>query len=237
MTTLTLDSIAIRAVDGLFCLNDLHKAAGRAAKHQPTFFLRNEQTKALVAEIEASADSQRPLRIVNDGRNNGTYACRELVIAYAAWINPTFHLKVIRVFLAVTAPAPADQRAAASQPTELFRRPHFEDARRFVSDYFERWRDAAAVGELPTWNAAEFESIVDGIVANELTCGTWLLSISRDGLLNLNRMPSDARMVSPRDELSMSALIGNQVPDEMLPGMLRVGLDRLAQLATDRLVN
>lgn len=68
------------------------------------------------------------------------------------------------------------------------------------------------------------ESIVDGIVANELTCGR-LLSISRDGILNLNRMP--------RDELSMSALIGNQVQDEMLPGLLRDGLERLAYVPCD----
>ncbi|WP_175712344.1 hypothetical protein [Burkholderia ambifaria] len=62
----------------------------------------------------------------------------------------------------------------------------------------------------------------------------WLLSVSREGFLNLNRVPSDARMMSPNDEISMSSLIENQVPDEMLPGLLRVGLDRRAQLAAER---
>ncbi|THJ33046.1 KilA-N domain-containing protein [Lampropedia aestuarii] len=96
---LQLDSI--RQFDGLFSLNDLHRAAGGEDKHRPAFFLRNDQTKALIEEIQ-SVNSQSALCAVRGG-NGGTYACRELVIAYAAWISAAFHLKVIRVFLG-TAP-------------------------------------------------------------------------------------------------------------------------------------
>ena len=100
---LTLGSIAIRQHNGLFSLNDLHKASGGEENFKPAFFLRNEQTKALIAEIAKGADSHLFLNTTK-GRNGGTYACRELVIAYAAWISAAFHLKVIRVFLAATTP-------------------------------------------------------------------------------------------------------------------------------------
>lgn len=104
---LAIGEFTIRQIDGLFSLNDLHVAAGSAAKHQPAFFTRRKETQELIQAIMASADSQTPLRVVNDGLNNGTYACRELIIAYAAWISAAFHLKVIRVFLAATAPQSA----------------------------------------------------------------------------------------------------------------------------------
>jgi len=104
---LTLGNITVRQHNGLFSLNDLHKASGKEEKHEPNQFTRLDQTQALIEEIK-SAD-QRICIETRRGANGGTYACRELVIAYAAWISATFHLKVIRVFLDATAPAPTQR--------------------------------------------------------------------------------------------------------------------------------
>lgn len=44
MTKLTILSKGIRTLDNLYSLNDLHKASGNAAKHQPSRFLRLDTT-------------------------------------------------------------------------------------------------------------------------------------------------------------------------------------------------
>lgn len=118
---LTVAGTSVRQMNGLYSLNDLHKASGAEAKHQPGYFMRRDETQALIAEI-CSADSQiKALEYseesrsstnsaksqsyqTKEGRGGGTYACKELVIAYAAWISAAFHLKVIRVFLVVATP-------------------------------------------------------------------------------------------------------------------------------------
>lgn len=124
-TTLAIGEITVRQHDGLFYLNDLHRAAGSEDKHQPAFFMRREETQALAAEI-CSADSQiKAFETVRGrGKAQGTYACRELVIAYAAWISAAFHLKVIRVFLDAVQPV----AKAAPKPTPRMDTQWLQDA-------------------------------------------------------------------------------------------------------------
>ncbi|WP_373766356.1 P22AR C-terminal domain-containing protein [Glaesserella sp.] len=97
MSNLTILSTSVRAYENLFSLNDLHVSSGGKDKHKPTFFLRNDQTKELIAEIEKDSND-KAVKVIR-GTQGGTYACEELVLAYAMWISPKFHLVVLRAFL------------------------------------------------------------------------------------------------------------------------------------------
>jgi hypothetical protein len=93
--------------EGRYCLNDLHRAAGGEKRHQPSNWLRSDQTKELIEELKAEiTDPQirgtaknQPVTTYQGGNDiQGTYACKELVYAYAMWISPKFNLMVIRAF-------------------------------------------------------------------------------------------------------------------------------------------
>lgn len=100
---LTIGGVSIRQdADGRFCLNDLHRAAGGEQKQKPSEWLRNGQTKELVAEIEKAG-----IPAIQARQKAGTYVVKELVHAYAMWISPSFHLKVIRAYDAMVTQAVA----------------------------------------------------------------------------------------------------------------------------------
>ncbi|MCP1270534.1 phage antirepressor KilAC domain-containing protein [Acetobacter cerevisiae] len=97
-STLSILGTTIRQdAEGRFCLNDCHKASSGENKNRPSIWVDNSQTKALIAEIQAEAGIPA-LTSIKGGNASGTYACKELVYAYAMWISPAFHLTVIRAF-------------------------------------------------------------------------------------------------------------------------------------------
>ncbi|MGL4674752.1 MAG: KilA-N domain-containing protein, partial [Wohlfahrtiimonas sp.] len=107
--SLSIGNFSIRQFDGLYSLNDLHKASGGLNKHKPTFFLRNDQTQALIEEIDRVANLQlaqnnhssevrTAIKVKHGGTNSGTYVCKEIAIAYAMWVSASFMLLVIRTF-------------------------------------------------------------------------------------------------------------------------------------------
>lgn len=92
--------------DGRYCINDLHKASGGAEKHKPYNFMRNQQTKDLIAEIEREnmmlKSEHHKSKAINTvkgkGLSQGTFVVKELVYYYAMWISAKFHLTVIRAY-------------------------------------------------------------------------------------------------------------------------------------------
>lgn len=90
--------------EGRYCLNDLHRAAGGENRHRPSLWVENQQTQALIEEVGKAGIPA--LASIKGGSAPGTYVAKELVYAYAMWISPAFHLKVIRAYDAmVTHPA------------------------------------------------------------------------------------------------------------------------------------
>jgi len=183
----------IRIHDGLYSLNDLHRAAGGEKRHEPHRWLRNDQTKALIEEIECSPDlGITPVKVIKgnraDGAPQGTYACKELVYAYAMWISPRFHLHVIRAFDALVAgqrpvlPVPGcvfdrDLRSAVNrrahelaleEETKLRerlteavgRRSRTEPDRAALLEWIDGWRPARAAA-LPAEQAREIAERLD----------------------------------------------------------------------------
>ena len=96
MSQLLLSDMKIRQdADGRYCLNDLHKAAGGARRHETSLWMANAQTKALCAELE---NTGIPVIKAKRGRNGGTFVTKPLVFAYAMWISAAFQIKVMAAY-------------------------------------------------------------------------------------------------------------------------------------------
>lgn len=100
MSNLQILSNSIRTFENLYNLTDLHIASGGERKHQPSNFIRLDTTKELIAEIESETPNVHAVKTIR-GTQGGTYVCEELVLSYAMWISPKFHLIVLRAFLSM----------------------------------------------------------------------------------------------------------------------------------------
>ena len=117
LSPVTIASTAIRKdAHGRYNLNDLHKAAiaaGVATESQrPGNFLKSDGVQSFIAAyIEedngtagmpalVTAMNVAPTYTTNGGKNPGTYAVELVALRYAAWMNPTFELRVYRTFQA-----------------------------------------------------------------------------------------------------------------------------------------
>jgi anti-repressor protein len=92
-----------QGAEGRYCLNDLHHAAGGEDRHRPSRWAENHQTIELAHEVSKAGIPA--LVLIKGGAAPGTYVAKELVYAYAMWISPSFHLKVIRAYDAMVVPS------------------------------------------------------------------------------------------------------------------------------------
>ena len=86
-------SIAVKA-DGMYCLNDLHKAAmalGKATESQkPSNFIKSQAD--FVAAVDATGVSS--VKTIKGGVKQGTWAIEIVAMKYAGWIDASFEVQV-----------------------------------------------------------------------------------------------------------------------------------------------
>lgn len=103
MSDLIILDKPIRQQNGLYCLNDLHRASGGASKHRPNNWLQNQQTIEFIKYLSSAGNpavqqNQQVIVTVNGGHFRGTYGNRKVALAYATWISPEFFSLVLDVF-------------------------------------------------------------------------------------------------------------------------------------------
>lgn len=125
MNAIAISNVAIRQTENnLYNLNDLHKASGGEKRHELTNWLKLQQTTELIdelskPEIPGLEENQQVIKVVRGGNKRGTYACKELVYAYATWISAKFFLQVIRTFDAVITGRLKPQASRKALPSGL----------------------------------------------------------------------------------------------------------------------
>ena len=114
--------------DGMYCLNDLHKAAmsaGKASESQrPSEFARVDSNKAFISALESEAGIPA-LKTVKGGRS-GTWAVELVVMKYAGWIDPAYE---VQVYQAVQALKRGDLAAAINLSGSKAARKSLDDMR------------------------------------------------------------------------------------------------------------
>ncbi|MEA8782135.1 KilA-N domain-containing protein [Klebsiella aerogenes] len=86
--------------DGLFNLNELHRASGFTRK-RPSKWMENQTARGLIAELNLNPNSGSAIVTRRGGANPGTWAIEQLVYAYTAWLSPDFHAAIIEAFTAL----------------------------------------------------------------------------------------------------------------------------------------
>lgn len=124
---LTIGNKTIKMKDGLYCLNDLHKASGGEKKDGPSYWAALPQTKAFLETTHISV-------VKLEGRGGGTYAEKKAVYSYAMWISPQFQSHVIDAYDALVTGQLEDAKREATRATAKLEAPFMTKAVKFTRD-------------------------------------------------------------------------------------------------------
>ena len=82
-------------------LTDMWKAQGSKPSRKPTFWLRHEGAVNFMESLakKLNLDSQSLLTIKSGRYGGGTFAHKQIAIAYAKYLSPEFHMFVNDVFM------------------------------------------------------------------------------------------------------------------------------------------
>lgn len=248
VASLSIMDNTIRMLEGLFSLNDLHKASGGHEKHKPVFFLRNQQTKDLIAEIDAENTNGANLHLsvkTVKGAFGGTYVCRELVYAYAMWISARFHLLVIRAFDAQRQTAIPRATITPEQKAALMaivdRRVEGHDSLR--AGMWKRHNRHFNINSYHELLAVHFDDAVQYLETMELKMPRGrnepvalpisgrqrLLLVIEDGIITGSKpVPENACIINPDDPASINTLLSEYVRLDNLPSAISTCVNRIA---------
>lgn len=209
---------------GRYCLNDFHKASGSEDRHLPFRFMRLDQTKELIREIEENPLTPEMVlaqKTIKGGKYPGTYVVKELVYAYAMWISAKFHLHVIRAYEALSKSTPLD----AIGNLQLLA----ADTTNKVMDYY--WALHREIdrlkGNKPEYPEFDQETIVQAIVTRMIDTKRMLLTISpTTGKPSIQFIPNDSWILNSEN---IAKIVGDPSGPEksLLPAIIKAAANRL----------
>lgn len=99
--TLTFDGRTVTLnpnENGWYNLNTLRKAAGNQRRHEVNNWIGQANTLDLIEKISITGKPVYESRRGSERNGGGTWACRDLIFAYAEWISAEFHKAVLETF-------------------------------------------------------------------------------------------------------------------------------------------
>ena len=236
MSALTVASQQIpQDAAGRYNLNVIHRASGGEKRHQPSDWLRTDGARQLIAALEADPGNPgSPVSVVRGGKAQGSFVCRELVLAYATWVSPAFHLAVLRAYDALTAPThvvpqtlPEALRLAADLAEKNAQLEQQRDALAIDASAFKRIADADGLCCIS--EAAKALQMGPQELFRRLSAERWIFRHTKHSNWSAYQRVIDAGLMAHK---LVSAANGRQFSQAMLTVK---GMARLAQMLEERI--